>query len=144
MHCHVYLRKGTVYLPTMGEVEKGFYRGVEPVALVSVTNTKSLRQALLATIARGNPTVPRLRRSEYPPPVLLKYAGVKTWSAFDRDASLWTISEAGGHFVIIPYKKRPTGESVQDQNDKIEFPPGSSADVVIERIISILQQTAQK
>ncbi|MFZ2064808.1 MAG: hypothetical protein WAV27_02395 [Xanthobacteraceae bacterium] len=144
MHCHVYLRKGTVYLPTMGEVEKGFYRGVEPVALVSVTNTESLRQALLATIARGNPTVPRLRRSEYPPPVLLKYAGVKTWSAFDRDASLWTISEAGGHFVIIPYKKRPTGESVQDQNDKIEFPPGSSADVVIERIISILQQTAQK
>lgn len=144
MHCHVYLRKGTVYLPTMGEVEKGFYRGVEPVALVSVTNTESLRQALLATIARGNPTVPRLRRSEYPPPVLLKYAGVKTWSAFDRDASLWTISEAGGHFVIIPYKKRPTGELVQDQNDKIEFPPGSSADVVIERIISILQQTAQK
>lgn len=144
MHCHVYLRKGTVYLPTMGEVEKGFYRGVEPVALVSVTNTESLRQALLATIARGNPTVPRLRRSEYPPPVLLKCAGVKTWSAFDRDASLWTISEAGGHFVIIPYKKRPTGESVQDQNDKIEFPPGSSADVVIERIISILQQTAQK
>jgi hypothetical protein len=128
----------------MGEVEKGFYRGVEPVALVSVTNTESLRQALLATIARGNPTVPRLRRSEYPPPVLLKYAGVKTWSAFDRDASLWTISEAGGHFVIIPYKKRPTGESVQDQDDKIEFPPGSSADVVIERIISILQQTAQK
>ncbi len=144
MHCHVYLRKGTVYLPTMGEVEKGFYRGVEPVALVSVTNTESLRQALSATIARGNPTVPRLRRSEYPPPVLLKYAGVKTWSAFDRDASLWTISEAGGHFVIIPYKKRPTGESVQDQNNKIEFPPGSSADVVIERIISMLQQTAQK
>jgi hypothetical protein len=128
----------------MGEVEKGFYRGVEPVALVSVTNTESLRQALSATIARGNPTVPRLRRSEYPPPVLLKYAGVKTWSAFDRDASLWTISEAGGHFVIIPYKKRPTGESVQDQNNKIEFPPGSSADVVIERIISMLQQTAQK
>jgi len=144
VHCHVYLRKGTVYLPTMGEVEKGFYRGVEPVALVSVTNTESLRQTLLATIAHGNPTVPRLRRSEYPPPVLLKYAGVKTRSAFDRDTSLWTISEAGGHFVIIHYKKRPTGESVQDQNDKIEFPPGSSADVVIERIISILQQTAQK
>lgn len=144
MHCHVYLRKGTVYLPTMGVVEKGFYRGVEPVTVVSVTNTESLRQALFATIARGNPTVPRLRRSEYPPPVLLKYAGVKTWSAFDSDTSLWSVSEEGGRFVIIPYKKRPTGESVQDQTGKIEFPPGSSTDIVIERIVAILQQAAQK
>lgn len=144
MLCHVYLRKGTIYLPTMGIVEKGFYRGIEPVTVVSVANTEALRQALLAIIARGNPTVPRLRRSEYPPPVLLKYAGVRTWSAFDRDASLWTIGEEGGRFVIIPYKKRPTGESVQDQNEGIEFPPGSSADVVIERIIAILQQAAQK
>lgn len=144
MHCHIYLRKGTIYLPTMGIVEKGFYRGVEPVTVVSVTNTETLRQALLATIARGNPTVPRLRRSEYPPPVLLKYAKVKTWSAFDSDTSLWTISEEGGRFVIIPYKKRPTGESVQDQNGKIEFPLGSSADMVIERMIALLQGAAQK
>lgn len=144
MHCHVYLRKGTVYLPTMGEVEKGFYRGVEPVAVVSVANTKSLRQALLATIARGNPAVPRLRRSQYPPPVLLKYAGVKTWSAFDSDTSLWTVSEEGGRFVIIPYKKRPTGESVQDQTGKIEFPQEASTDTVVERIIAIMQQAAQK
>ena len=144
MHCHVYLRKGTVYLPTMGKMDKGFYRGIEPVAVVSVTDTLGLREALAATIVRGNPSVPVLRRSEYPPPVLLKYARVKTWSAFDRDATLWAVSEDGGRFVIIPYKKRPTGESVQDQDDKIEFPPGSSADVVIERIISILQQTAQK
>jgi hypothetical protein len=144
VHCHVYLRKGIVFLPTMGKMNKGFYRGIEPVAVVSVTDTKALREALAATIVRGNPIVPVLRRSEYPSPVLLKYAGVKTWSAFDRDAALWAVSEDSGRFVIIPYKKRPTGESVQDQNERIEFPPGSSADVVIERITAILQQAAQK
>ncbi len=144
MHCHVYLRKGTVYLPTMGIVEKGFYRGIEPVTVVSVTNTEALRQALLAIVARGNPTVPRLRRSEYPPPVLLKYAGVKTWSVFDRDASLWTIGEEGGRFVIVGYKKRPTGELVQDRDNKIEFPPDSTVDVVVARMIGILQDTAQR
>jgi hypothetical protein len=101
-------------------------------------------RALAATVVRGNPSVPVLRRSEYPPPVLLKYAGVKTWSTFDRDASLWAVGEDGGGFVIISYKKLPTGESVEDQNDKIEFPPGSSADMVIERIIAILQQAPQK
>jgi hypothetical protein len=77
VHWHVYLRKGTVYLTTMGKMDKGFYRGVEPVAVVSVIDTKALREALAATVVRGNPRVPVLRRNEYPPPVLLKYAGVK-------------------------------------------------------------------
>jgi hypothetical protein len=84
MNCHLYLRRGTVYLPTMGKMDEGFYRGVEPVADVSASNTEEIRQALRATIARGNPVVPILRRSEIPPPVLLKYAGVKSWSTFER------------------------------------------------------------
>jgi hypothetical protein len=29
MNCHLYLRRGTVYLPTMGKMNEGFYRGVE-------------------------------------------------------------------------------------------------------------------
>jgi hypothetical protein len=128
----------------MGIVEKGFYRGIEPVTVVSVANTEALRQALLAIIARGNPTVPRLRRSEYPPPVLLKYAGVKTWSAFDRDASLWTIGDEGGRFVIVAYKKLPTGESVQDRDSKIEFPPDSTVDAAVDCLIGILQDAVQR
>src|ERR1700739_2642387 len=39
MYSHFYLRKSIVYVPTMGIMEKGFYRGIEPVAVVSVTNT---------------------------------------------------------------------------------------------------------
>jgi hypothetical protein len=87
MNCHLYLRKGTVYLPTMGKMDKGFYRGIEPVAAVPASDTDGVRQALHATIARGNPIVPMLRRSEWKPPVLLKYAGVKYWSAFERGMS---------------------------------------------------------
>ena len=41
MNCEVelYLRKGVVYVPTMGKMDEGFYRGVEPVADVSASNT---------------------------------------------------------------------------------------------------------
>jgi hypothetical protein len=39
MNCHLYLRRGNVYLPTMGKMDEGFYRGVEPVADVSASNT---------------------------------------------------------------------------------------------------------
>jgi hypothetical protein len=44
MHCHLYLRNHIVYIPTMGKMGKGFYRGVEPVAVVSASNTEALRQ----------------------------------------------------------------------------------------------------
>ena len=48
MNCHIYLRNGAVYIPTMGKMDKGFYRGVEPVAVIPVSNTEALRQALAA------------------------------------------------------------------------------------------------
>ena len=39
MYGDVYLRNGTVYLPTMGQMGEGFYRGIEPVAVVSISDT---------------------------------------------------------------------------------------------------------
>jgi hypothetical protein len=108
MNCHLYLRKGTIYLPTMGKMDKGFYRGVEPVAVVAASNSDGVRQALQATIARGKPIMPMLRRSEWKPPVLLKYAGVRYWSAFERGMSLRTINYDGTSFQIAGQKSSRT------------------------------------
>ncbi len=144
MYCHLYLRNGVVYVPTMGKMDKGFYRGVEPVAVVSVSNSEALHQALAATIARGNPDVPKLRRREWPPPVLLKYAGVKSWSAFERGMLLWSVTEKDGTFQIAGQRKQPDGMWRGDPEQTITFPPGSTADDVIERIIAIVQDAADK
>ena len=59
-----YLRKGIVYIPTWGKVEKGHYRGTEPVAVVPVLDVEGLRRAFRETIARGNPAMPRLPRAQ--------------------------------------------------------------------------------
>jgi hypothetical protein len=144
MYCDLCLRKGTVYLPTMGKMDKGFYRGVEPVAVVSVSNTEALRQALAATIARGNPDVPMLRRRELPPPVLLKHAGVGNWSTFERGMLLWSITENDGIFQITGQEKQPDRMWRDDPEQTINFPPGSTADDVIERMIAILQDAARR
>jgi hypothetical protein len=124
MNCEVelYLRKGVVYVPTMGKMDEGFYRGVEPVAVVSASNTEEVRQALRATIARGNPAVPILRRSEIPLPVLLKYAGVKSWSAFERGMLFWDIKENNGAFRIASQRKQPDGMWRDDPEQIITFP----------------------
>jgi hypothetical protein len=144
MNCHLYLRRGTVYLPTMGKMDEGFYRGVEPVAVVSASNAEEIRQALRATIARGNPVAPILRRSEIPPPVLLKYAGVKSWSAFERGMLFWDIKENNGAFRIASQRKQPDGMWRDHPEQIISFPAGATADDVIERRIAILQGAVRK
>lgn len=139
MFCYLYMRNGTVYLPTMGIMEKGFYRGIEPVAVVSATNTEALREMLAATITRGNPIVPKLRRREWPPPVILKYAGVRTWSAFERGLLAWEIEEKDGTFRIAGNTKRSNGMWLGDPEQTITFPAGASVDEVVDRVVSILQ-----
>jgi hypothetical protein len=46
MQYQLYLRKGKVFIPTFGRVDKGLYRDIEPVVVVDVSDTGALRQAL--------------------------------------------------------------------------------------------------
>jgi hypothetical protein len=144
MNCVISFRSGIVYMPTMGKMGKGFYRGVEPVAVVSAENTEALRHALKATIARGNPAVPQpQRRDDWPPPVVLKYAGVKSWSVFERGLRLWDLKENDGIFQIAGNVRGPHGW-VEDPKQTITFPAGTSVDSVIDRMIAILQDAARQ
>ena len=144
MYFSISLRDGVVYLPTMGKMDKGFYRGIEPVAVVPAINSDALRTALLDTIARGNPVVPMLKRREWPPPIVLKYAGVKGWSAFERGMMLWGIEERGGVWQIIGKRKKTDGAMVDDPDRIIAFPTGASVEDVVDRMVAILQQTVRK
>jgi hypothetical protein len=142
MNCEIYLRNGIVYIPTMGKMDKGFYRGIEPVAVVPAGNSESLQQALRMMVDRGNPTVPMLKRSKWPPPVLLRYAGVKSWSVFERGMQVWDFREKSGAYEISGNLKRPNGMWNADPDRTIQFPPGTPVDAVIDRMIRILQEAA--
>ena len=143
MHCHCYLRNGIVYIPTQGEIHKGLYLDVEPVAVVPLSDRAALHRAFAETIARGNPNVPLPKQSEIPPPLLPKYAGVKAWSTFARNASTWAISQRDGAFGINGYRKDGRGW-VPDSNSVEIFPTETAADQVIDRMIAILQEAAAK
>jgi hypothetical protein len=123
-------------------MDQGFYRGVEPVAVIAVSNTGGLPEALRGMVARDNPIVPMLRRSEIQPPVLLKHAGVKSWSAFERDMLFWDVTKDSGAYQIAGQSKHPEGMWKDDPERTI--PPGATDDDVIDRMITILQGAAQK
>jgi hypothetical protein len=128
----------------MGKMGEGFYRGIEPVAVVAVQDTDGLREALIATITRGNPDVPMLKRRDWPPPVTLKYAKVKTWSAFERGLLLWGLEEKDSIFVIDNYAKSPNGMWVKAPEKRIIFPAETSVSEVVDRMITTLQESARE
>jgi hypothetical protein len=81
-----FLRDGIVYVPTVAKREsEPVYTNIEPVAVVPVTNIEAVRRALLDTIAKKNILIP-VPKDLDAAPILLKYAGVRSWSAFYRNA----------------------------------------------------------
>lgn len=140
MYCHIYLRNGTIYVPTVAKTEAGFYMNVEPVAVVSVANGEGLRNALDDALARGNALVPTPKRNAYPPSLLPKYAGVKTDRAFMQGASHWAIDIREGNYSIVGYRIHKDGYWVEDATSKIDLSPSSTVEDVVKRMIAILQQ----
>lgn len=141
---HAYLRNAIAYVPTVVKLRTGAYMDVEPVAVVPVANTDDLRRALLDAIGRKNAIVPPPPKDNWPPPILLQYAGVKTWSAFARGTSVWSIEEKDGKRQIVGHRKHRDGYWVEDSDQTTDFPPGAMVHDVIERMITILQGAAQK
>lgn len=137
-----YLRNGIVYVPTVGN-RRSVFTLIEPVAAVPVANTEGLRTAFRDTIARKNVDVPPVK-GKWPPPILPKYAGVKTSAAFDRGTSTWNIQEDDEKYKIVGYRRHPDGYWAEDRTQTIEFPPGTSLDTVIDQMIAILQEAAAK
>jgi hypothetical protein len=77
---HVYIGRDVVILPTLSHTSLD----VEPVAVVKLSDPEGIRAALIELIERGNPEVPPPSRDGYRP-VVLSYAGVKSWSAFSKE-----------------------------------------------------------
>ncbi len=140
---HGYLKKGIVYVPTVVQLQTGAYVDVEPVAVVPSANTDALHRAFSDAIERKNAIVPNPPKDKWPPPVLLKYAGVKNWSAFARGASVWSIEESNGDYQIVGYRTHPKGYWEQDPAQVTKFQSGAAVDDVIDRMIAILQEASR-
>ena len=131
-----------MFVPTSGNVHPGLHRDIEPVAVVPASNPDAIRHALKATIARGNPPTAHYPRGSHPQPVVLKYADVKTWSAFARGMSSWSIKEKDESYQIVGYRTNRDGHRDEDPEQRITFPPRSTLDEVVDRMIAILHDRA--
>ncbi len=139
-----YLKNRTVYIPTTVSQGRALYMDVEPVTVVPIADVQRLRGAMRETIPKENKFVAPSVEDARKPPVLLKYTGDKSWSAFKRGASSWSIYEKDGNYQIEGHRTHPKGYWEEDPEQIIKFPPGTKVDDVIERMIGILQSAAHQ
>jgi hypothetical protein len=123
------LKDGIVYVPTTAKTEAGFYMSREPVAVVPAANTEALRRALQDVMDRANPIIPTPKRDAFPTPMLPKYAGARSWSAFMRGASEWSIIEKEVAIESFPIAKIPMAALVGSPIARVRsiFLPGPNA-----------------
>lgn len=139
-----YLRRGVVYIPTVGKVEGGPFRYIDPVAVVSVSRTAELQKAFYDAIASGNPSIPNLKREDHAESVVAKAAGVKTYTAFANRALSWTIEYEDGVFRIKGQSKLPRTGWVDDPDHIVELPNGTRREEMIEKLIQIIQEAESR
>jgi len=134
-----YLRRGIVYIPTVGKSDRGSFRYIDPVETVPVLDTAELRKAFRDVTARGNPSIPTLRREDHTESVVAKAAGVKTYTAFANRALSWTIENEDNAIRIKGQKKLPRGGWVDDPDSIVVLQNCTDQGEMIEELIRIVQ-----
>jgi hypothetical protein len=139
-----YLKKGIVYLPTVVNQGTAVYMDVEPVITVPVIDAGALRQTLSDLISKPNTFVTPSVEDARKPPVILKHSGDRNWPSFRRAATCWVIKHKGGLYKIAGHRTHQLGYWEEDPEQTIQFPPGTTADEVVDRMVAILQDAAHQ
>jgi hypothetical protein len=139
-----YLKNSTVYLTTVVNQVTAVYMDVEPVTAIPVVDTKALHQALADLISKPNAFVPRSVEDARRPPVILKHTGDKSWPAFRRAAMCWVIKHREGLYKIAGHRTHQSGYWEEDPEQTIRFPPGTTVNDVVDRMVGILQNAARQ
>ncbi len=136
-----YVHGGKAYIPVHAKTEAGFYLQSEPVEVVAISDTEAFTSALKRVVARGNPTVPTPQRDALPRPVVLKYAKLRAWSRFEKEAAYWEVSKENG-WIFGPWKRRMDKGWEPDPSASVRLQSDCSAEHVIRLVVSAVQHTA--
>ena len=131
---HVYVRKGTAFVPDVARTEAGFFLDAEPVRVAKLSDLQSLASAIEQVMATGNPRVPTPTRAAFPKPVILKPAGVKSWNAFVERGACFTIFRGEDELEIAETGRNDDGEWVDAPSLNQKLSGGSPALEIATRI----------
>ena len=142
-----FVRKGMLYRPMWAKDTNGLFHSIEPVAVVPISDAEGLRRAFRDAMAFGHPVIPAIpwQEREKQPFVVLKYAGVKSFSIFQRNTFGVDISDKDGIYRVVMERRRRHRQGWEpDPDQTFILPPGSTLDDAIERAIRLIQEKVRQ
>ena len=116
---YIYLRKGLVFVPTVSRTEAGYYMDINPVAVHAASDYAGIVDSILTSISRGNPVIATPSRGNYPAPVILAHAQVKSWGTFEKSAVCWKVRLKESEYQLCLMRKSH-GRGWEDDPAKTE------------------------
>jgi len=138
---HVYVLDDHVYIPRMSRTESGVFLEKDPIDVVSTKDPNSVTAAIIGIVESEVPTVPTPERDGWPKPVIHKYAKLRSYAAFEREATLWSIVLRDDGVYRLAGKRRASPRGWEDDPAKILQFSGQSA---IENLASALLEEIRK
>jgi hypothetical protein len=139
---HVYVRKGTAFVPNVAQTEAGFLLDVEPVRVANLDELQLLTSAIEEAMRAGNPRVPTPTRAAFPKPVILKPAGVKNWNAFVERGACFTVFRGNEELEITETARNEDGDWADAPALNQKLSPASPASEIARRIVERAGQRA--
>jgi len=129
-------KTGAILIPHRVKTEDGFWLSVEPVETAHANDTISVVNAVRTIAGLGVRIVPTPARDAFPKPILLKYAGSKSWSAFHRTHELIALEEnANGQLTIVPWQRAHGRSYVPNLALLKALPDGATLDDAVSGVI---------
>lgn len=132
---HVYVRDELVIIPRVSLTTAGYFLDTEPVAVSSLRTVDEFARALDAVIAAGNPSVPTPTRDAFPKPVVLDYARVRSWKAFERASVCFSISRVGAEFELFATDRDEDGQWTDSPGEICRIPVSAGSFAIVEPIM---------
>ncbi len=135
-----YYSHGKILVPSFNKTTAGVYMVVEPITVVDIGDRRSLKEAIVMSIERGNPIIPHPNREEMSKPNhFFKRLGFKTHKSFFNTASRWDVWLSDGIFGIQSWKD-PDGTNYRspDTSKKITLPPNTTVESVVDKLFQMI------
>lgn len=144
MLLHFSILKRVVYIPTVAKTEAGFYEDIEPVAVIELSDTNTLRSVLEQRLIEGNPIIPTPKAAGRATSPILKYSPIKSLSKFDKEAAYWRIYEKGGIYEFGPLKRRIDRGWEEDPEKMRKMSSESTLDDVVDQVVKSVQASSTR
>jgi hypothetical protein len=132
-----YLYRQEVLFPNVVQAEEGFFIDEAPVTVFGADAADDIRSFLEGLFAAGNTTVPTPDSAEAPGSVLLELLHLKKWSAFEKEAVMFTILETGESIECWYTGRGTDGMWRRDPERRLIYPAAERAQA-IEEVIRVL------